>query len=124
MDLSNYATKADLKGATRVDTSKLATKSNLAKQKVAAVKIDVDKLKTVPVDLSKLSNVVNNNMLKKTEYDKLVAKVNAIDTSGFFLKTQDDTDKSNLEKKLNDADKKISDIGLVKKTDYNSEINQ
>ena len=64
-------------------------------------------------------------MFKKTEYDKLVAKVNAIDTSGFFLKTQDDTDKSNLEKKLNDADKKISDIiGLVKKTDYNSEINQ
>ena len=63
-------------------------------------------------------------MFKITEYDKLVAKVNAIDTSGFFLKTQDDTDKSNLEKKLNDADKKISDIGLVKKTDYNSEINQ
>ena len=75
--------------------------------------------------MSKLSNVVNNNVFKKTEYDKLVAKVNAIDTSGFFLKTQDDTDKSNLEKKLNDADKKISDIiGLVKKTDYNSEINQ
>ena len=67
---------------------------------------------------------MNNNVFKKTEYDKLVAKVNAIDTSGFFLKTQDDTDKSNLEKKLNDADKKISDIGLVKKTDYNSEINQ
>ena len=75
--------------------------------------------------MSKLSNVVNNNVFKKTEYDELVAKVNAIDTNGFLLKTQDDIDKSNLEKKLNDAGKKISDfIGLVKKTDYNSEINQ
>ena len=58
------------------------------------------KLKTVPVDLSKLSNVVNNDVVKKTVYDKLVAKINNIDISGFILKTKYDTDKSELEKKI------------------------
>ena len=54
------------------------------------------------MDLSKLSNVVNNEAVKqKPVYDKLVAKVNAIDTSGFVLKTKYDTDKSGLEKKIN-----------------------
>ena len=53
----------------------------------------MDKLKTAPVDLSKLSIVVNNDVVKKIVYDKLVAKVNAIDTSGFALKTQYDTAK-------------------------------
>ena len=48
----------------------------------------------VPVDLSKLSNVVNNYVLKKTAYDKLVAKVNSIDTSAFVLKTKYDTDQT------------------------------
>ena len=62
-------------------------------------KIDVDKLKTVLIDLSKLSNVVNNDVVTKTVYDKLLAKVNNIDTSGFALKTKYDTDKSDLEKK-------------------------
>ena len=56
-------------------------------------KIDVDKLKTVPVDLAKLSNVVKNDVVKKTEYDKLVTKVDNIDTTGFVLKTKYDTDK-------------------------------
>ena len=59
----------------------------------------MDKLKTVPLDLSKPSNVVNNDVVKKAVYDKLVAKVNNIDTSGFVLKTKYDTDKSELEKK-------------------------
>ena len=57
--------------------------------------------------MSKLSNVVNYEVVKKTVYDKLVEKVNAIDTSGFVLKTKYDTDKSDLEKKINEADKKI-----------------
>ena len=59
-------------------------KSNLAKLKAEIDKIDVGKVKTVPVDLSNLSNVVNNDVVKKTVYDKLVAKVNNIDTSRFF----------------------------------------
>ena len=111
--MSNYATKADLKGATGVYKSK--SKSDLASLKAEVDKTNTDKLKSVPVDLSKLSNVVNNEVVKNTVYDKLVAKVNAIDTSGFVLKTKYNTDKSDLEKK-NDADKKIPDASrLVKK---------
>ena len=126
VNLSNYATKTDLKNATGVDASKLAVKSDLAKLKVEIDKIDVDKLKSVSVDLSKLSNVENNNVVKNTVYDKLVAKVNDIDNSGFVLKTKYDRAKSDLEKKKkSDADKKIPDInGLVKKTDYNVKISE
>ena len=68
----------------------------------------MDKLKTAPVDLSKLSNMVNNEVDKKSVYNKLVVKGNNIDTSRFVLKTKYDTDKSNLEKKISDADKKNS----------------
>ena len=86
VDLSNYGTKADLKNATGIDTFKLVLKSNLASLKAEIDKIDVDKLKTNPVDLSKLSNVVNNDVVKETLYDKLVAKVNNNDTTRFALK--------------------------------------
>ena len=66
--------------------------------------------------MSKLSNVVNNDIVEKTVYDKLVGKVNNIDISGFVLKTKYDTDKSDLEKKISDADKELPDTsGLVKK---------
>ena len=82
--MSSYATKAELKNATRIDTSRLAAKLDLASLEV--YKIDFDKLKTVPVDLSKLSNAVINEVVKKTVYDKLVAKANNIDTNGFVLK--------------------------------------
>ena len=75
--------------------------------------------------MSKLSNLVNKEVVKKTVYGKLVAKVNAIDTSGFVLKTNHDTDKSDLEKKINDADKKIPDTSrLVKNTDYKAKITE
>ena len=60
----------------------------------------------VPNDLAKLSNVVKDDVVKKTVYDKLVAKVNNIDTTGIVLKTTYDTVKSDLEKKISDADKK------------------
>ena len=87
----------------------------MASLKAEVDKIDVEKLKTILVDLSKLSSVVNN-VVKKTVYDKLVAKVISVDASGFVLKTKYDTDKSDLEKKINDAEKKIPDTsGLVKK---------
>ena len=69
LDLTNYATKADFKGARVVDTSKLAAKSNLSSLKAEVDKADVDKLNIVPVDLSKLSNVVDNKVFKKTVYD-------------------------------------------------------
>ena len=64
------------------------------------------KLVPIPVDLSKLSDVVKNDVVKKTVYNKLVTKVNSIDTTGFVLKTRYDTDKSDLEKKISDAEKK------------------
>ena len=60
-------------------------------------KIDVEKLKTVSIDLSKLSNVVNNDVVKKIVCEKLVAKVNNINTSGFVLKAKYTADKSELE---------------------------
>ena len=60
----------------------------------------MDKLVPVPVDLSKLNDVVKNDVAKKTVYDKLIAKVNNIDTSDFILKTKYDTDKSKLENKI------------------------
>ena len=90
-------TKTDFKNAIGVDTSKLIAKYDLACLKAEIGKIDVDKLKTA--DLNKLSHVVKNDVVKKTVFDKLVAKVNNVNTSGFVLKTKYNTDKSNLEKK-------------------------
>ena len=98
--LSNYATKTDIKKISDVDTSSFASKSNLASLKTGVEKLDIDKFVPVPVDLSKLSDVVKNDVAKKPVYDKLVAKVNSIDTSAFILKTKYDTEKTELEKKL------------------------
>ena len=70
VDLSNYAAKSDLKNATGVDTSKLAEKFDLASLKAEIDKINVDKLNTVPVDLSNLSNAVNSEVVKKFASDK------------------------------------------------------
>ena len=88
VDLSSYATKTDLKNVTHVDTSSFALKTNLASLKTEVDKLDIDKLAPVPVDFSKLSDIAKNNVVKKTVYDKLVAKVNNIETSNFVLKTK------------------------------------
>ena len=90
VDLSSYATKTDLKNVTHADASSFASKANLANLKTEVYKTDVDKLKAVSVDLAKLSNVVKNDVVKITEYDKLVTKVDNIDTTGFVLKTKFD----------------------------------
>ena len=103
VDLSNYATKDDIKNIAHVDISNFALKTNLANLKTEVDTLDTDKLKTVPVDLSKLSNVVKNEVVKKTEYNKLVNKVNNIDTSGFLLKTKYAADKLELKKKIPDT---------------------
>ena len=100
VDLSNYATKTDLKNITLIDTSSFALKTNLASIKTEVEKLDNDKLAPVPVDLSKLTDVVKNNVVKNAVYDKLAAKVNNIDTSDFVLKTKYQTDKTELEKKI------------------------
>ena len=116
--LSNYATKADIKHISHVDTSSFALKTNLANLKTEVDRLDIDKLVSVPFDLSKLSDVVKNDVVKKGVYDKLVVKVNSIDTAGFVLKAKYDTDKSELENKIPDTS------GLVKKTDYNTKITE
>ena len=128
VDLSSYATKDDIKNITHVDTSSFALKTNLANLKTEVDKLDFDKLTTVPVDLSKISNVVKNDDVKKTVYDKLVAKVNNIDTSGLVKKTDYNTKITEIEGKIPDisglatktalttVENKISSItGLVKK---------
>ena len=99
LDLPSYVTKADLKNTAGVETSNFAAKSDLASLKTEKDKLDADNLKATPIDLSKLSNVVNNDV-KKNVYNKLVARVNNIDSSGFVLKTKYNTDKSDSEKKL------------------------
>ena len=83
VDLSNYATKTDLKNVSHDDVSSFGLNSNLASLKTEVNKIDADKLKTVPVDLAKLSNVVKNDVVKKTEYNKLVTKVDNVNTTNF-----------------------------------------
>ena len=85
-------------------------KWNLASLKTEVDKLDIDKLVSVSVDLSKLSDVVKNDVVKKTIYDKLFAKVSSIDTRGFVLKTKYDTDKSEIENKIPNA------TDFVKKT--------
>ena len=97
VDLSNYATKADIKNISHVNTSSFALKTNLASLKIDVNKLVIDKLAPVA---------------KKAVYDKLVEKVNNIDTSGFVSKT-----------KYDELEKKIPDISsFVKKTSYNSKV--
>ena len=83
VDLFNYATKTDLKNVTHVDTSSFALKTNLGNLKTEVDNLDIDKLAPVPLYLSKLRDVVKNDVFKKTAYDKLVVKVNNIDNSEF-----------------------------------------
>ena len=94
VDLSNYATKPDIENISHVDNSSFALKTNLAILKTEVDKLEIDKLVPIPVELSKVSDAVKNDVLEKDVYDKLVARVNSIDTSGFVLKTKYDTDKS------------------------------
>ena len=81
VDLSNYAAKTDIKNIAHLHTSSFALKTNLATLKAEVDKLDIDKLAPVPVDLSKLSDIIKNDVVKRTVYDKLVAKVNSIDAS-------------------------------------------
>ena len=142
LDLTNYATKTDLKNINHVDVSSFASKTNLAALKTEVDKIDVDKLKTAPVDLAKLTNSVKNDVVKKTDYNAKVTsieaqiagltkntvdnladitKLKAIDTNSFVLKPKLASDVTTLENKIDTIDKKIPDIsGLATKTSLNS----
>ena len=142
LDLTNYATKTDLNNITHVDTSSFASKTNLAVLKSEVDKIDIDKLKAAPTDLAKLTNAVENDLVKKIVYNTKVTsiegqiaeltknttdnladitKFKAIDTNSFVLKTKLASDVTSLENKIDTVDKKIPDIsGLATKTSLNA----
>ena len=142
LDLTNYATKTYLKNITHLDVSNFASKTNLAALKTEVDKIDVDKLKTAPVDLAKLTNAVENDLVKKTDYNAKVTniesqiagatkstldnldditKLKAVDTSNFVLKTKLASDVNTSENKVDTVDKQIPDIsGLATKTSLTS----
>ena len=96
IDLSNYATKTDIKNISHIDTLNFALKANLAHLKTEVDKSDIDKSVPVPADFSKSSDV------KKTVYDKLVPKIDNIDTSDFVFKTKYQTDKTEVENRIRD----------------------
>ena len=75
VDLSNYATKEDIKNIMQVNTSGFALKSNLDNLKTEVDKLDIDKLKPLPDDVSKLSNVVANEVIKKTDYNNKITEI-------------------------------------------------
>ena len=117
VDFSNYARKTDSKNISHIDISSYALKPNLASLKIEVDKLDIDKLTSVPIDLAKLSNVVKKDVVKKTEYDKLVNKVNGIDNTNFVSRTKYEKDGSDFEDKIDKIEKKIPDIiDLVKKS--------
>ena len=100
LDLSNYATKDDVKNITHVDVSSSATKTNLAALKTEVDKIDTDKLKTVPDELAKLTNVVKNGVVKKTNFS----------ADNYVTRTKFSTDTNSLDDKIDKVEKKIPDV--------------
>ena len=107
LDLSNYATKTDVKNITHVDVSSFASKTNLADLKSEVDKIYTGKLKTVPDDWAKLSNVVKNDVVKKTAYNALKSKVDGIDVSKYVGRTKYETDGKAIYDKIDVVEKKI-----------------
>ena len=125
VDLSYYATKTDLKNVSHVDVSSFALKSNLASLNTEVDKIDVDKLKTVPVDLAELSNMIKNDVVKKTEYNKLVTKVDNIDNTNFLKKSKYEKVGSDFEDKINKIDTKYRILVVwLKKVNFNTKVTE
>ena len=127
LDLGNYATKTDLKNITHVDVSSFASKTNLAVLKTEVDKIDADKLKTTPADLAKLTNAIENDVVKKTDYNAKVTSIEAqiagltknkvdnladitrlksIDTNSFVTRTKFSADTNAVDDKIDGVEKK------------------
>ena len=125
--LTSYATKTDLKNITHVDVSSFASKTNLAALKTEVDKIDTDKLKTAPTDLAELTNAIENDVVKKTDYNTKVTsieaqiaeltkntvdnladitKFKAIDTNSFVSRTKFSADTDALDDKIDGVEKK------------------
>ena len=144
LDLANYATKDDVQNITHVDVSSYATKTNLAALKSKVDKIDADKLKITPTDLAKLTNAVENDLVKKTDYNTKVTSIEnqitgitkntldnladitkrkAVDTNNFVSKTKLTADVNTFETKIDTVDKKIPDVSeLATKTSLTSYV--
>ena len=150
LDLKNYATKEELKNITHVDTSSFALKTNLALLKTEVDKLDIPKLRTVPIDLADLSKEVHKDFTKKTDFNSLKTKVDknepdndniesivnkndrATKTIINTLKTKvDGIDltnyvlKSNYDTKIGNLELKIPDIkGLLQISSFNSKVTE
>ena len=149
LDLTNYATKTDLENITHVDVSSFASKTNLAALKTEVDKIDIDKLKTAPADLAKLTNAIENDVVKKTDYNTKVTsieaqiagltkntvdnladitKLKAIDTNSFVTttkfsadtRTKFSADTNASDDKIDSVEKKTDISGLATKTSLNA----
>ena len=126
LDLANYATKDDVKNITHVDVSSFASKTNLAALRTEVDKIDTDKLKTTPADLAKLINAIENDAVKKADYnvkvtsieaqitgltknttDNLndITKLKAVDTNNFVTRTKFSADTNALDDKIDGVEK-------------------
>ena len=127
LNLANYAKKDNVKNITHVDVSSFASKTNLAALKTEVDKIDAGKLKTTPADLAKLTNAIEHDVVKKTDYDTKITsieaqiagltkntvdnladitKLNAIDTNSFVNKTKFSADINTLDDKIDGVEKK------------------
>ena len=127
LDLTNYATKNDLKNITHVDVSSLASKTNLSALKTEVDRIDTNKLKTAPTGLAKLTNSIENDVVKKTGYNTKVTsietqiagltkntvdnladitKLKAIDTNSFVTRNKFSGDTNALDDKIDNVEKK------------------
>ena len=127
LDLANYATKTNLKNMTHVDVSSFASKANLAALKTEVDKIDADEKKTTPADLVKLTNAVEHDVVKNTDYNTKVTsteaqiagltkntvdnladitKLKAIDTNSFVTRTKFSADTNALDDKIDGVEKK------------------
>ena len=107
LDLANYATKTDLKNITHIDVSSFTSKANLAALKTEVYKIDADKLKTTTADLAKLTNAVEHDVVKKTDYNTKVTSIEA-EIAGLTKNTVDN----------------LADITKLKAVDTNSFVNK
>ena len=123
LDLSNYATKDDVKNITHVDVSSFASKTNLAALKTEVDKIDADQLKTTPADLAKLTNAIEHDVVKKTDYNTKVTSIEAqiaeltkntvgnladkekLDTNSFVNKIKFSADINTLDDKIDGVEK-------------------
>ena len=127
LDLSNYPTKTDLKSVTHVDPSSFASKTNLASLKTEVDKLDVEKLKTVPADLSKLANKVANDLVEETDFNALEQTIKVTDnkTGQDNLETTVQNNHLTTETSINNLKAKVDGTDLtkyVKKTDYDTKV--